>query len=283
MNVFQLLRGATAKVLAYIPAEGQLLFDTSLKQLRVGDSVTAGGTRVASPIADAAVDLLAALSAANQRLVMQAAKSGINADITSIQGLTTALSVAQGGTGGVNAAAARSNLQAAASGANADITALSGLTTALSAAQGGTGVTSLSALLTALQNLGAYSRGNVLGTVSQSAGVPTGAIIETISNQYGSAIKYANGTLVCTSQGATNVTTASIAANSTSTSTWTLPAAFVDPTFVVMPGVDPTTSNDHYGAISAFTASNNTFTMVVRNGGTAQTFKIKFTAIGRWF
>jgi hypothetical protein len=49
------------------------------------------------------------------------------------------LPLAAGGTGAGTPAAARLNLQAAASGANADITALSGLTTPLSVAQGGTG------------------------------------------------------------------------------------------------------------------------------------------------
>jgi hypothetical protein len=51
-----------------------------------------------------------------------------------------ALAVASGGTGGETAAAARTNLSAAQSGANSDITSLSGLTTPLSVAQGGTGI-----------------------------------------------------------------------------------------------------------------------------------------------
>jgi hypothetical protein len=50
------------------------------------------------------------------------------------------LTVANGGTGAATAAAARTNLGAATSGANGDITSLSGLSTALSVAQGGTGL-----------------------------------------------------------------------------------------------------------------------------------------------
>ena len=42
-----------------------------------------------------------------------------------------------------------------------------------------------------------YSQGNVVGTVSQSGGVPTGAIIERGSNSDGEYVKYAGGLLIC--------------------------------------------------------------------------------------
>lgn len=51
------------------------------------------------------------------------------------------LNIANGGTGATTAPNARTALGAAASGANSDITSLAGLTTALSPAQGGTGIT----------------------------------------------------------------------------------------------------------------------------------------------
>ncbi|BEQ12904.1 putative tail fiber protein [Pseudomonas phage Ep4] len=47
----QIKRGTTAKVMATVPASGELVLDTSLNNLRVGDGVTAGGqdiTRVGS-------------------------------------------------------------------------------------------------------------------------------------------------------------------------------------------------------------------------------------------
>lgn len=53
------------------------------------------------------------------------------------------LKISKGGTGAGTATNARANLSAAKSGANSDITSLSGLTTALSVAQGGTGATSI--------------------------------------------------------------------------------------------------------------------------------------------
>ena len=42
-----------------------------------------------------------------------------------------------------------------------------------------------------------YKQSNILGTVSESSGVPTGAIIERGSNANGEFVKYADGTLIC--------------------------------------------------------------------------------------
>ena len=68
--------------------------------------------------------LFTAATTAAARSTISAAASGANSDITSLTGLTTPLTVAQGGTGSTTAGGARTNLGAAASGSNADITAL---------------------------------------------------------------------------------------------------------------------------------------------------------------
>ncbi|MGX1186654.1 hypothetical protein AB7M29_004333 [Pseudomonas sp. F-14 TE3623] len=96
-----------------------------------------------------------------------------------------------------DAAAGRSTLVAARSGPNNDITSLTGLTTALSVTQGGTGVVTTAALLAAIQAAGAYGKSNIVGTVSQSGGAPAGAIVETGSNASGTYTKFADGSMIC--------------------------------------------------------------------------------------
>lgn len=76
-----------------------------------------GGTGIGTAV-------FSASTTAAGRSALAAAASGANSDITSLSGLTTALSVAQGGTGATTAGGALTNLGAAASGSNADITAL---------------------------------------------------------------------------------------------------------------------------------------------------------------
>jgi len=62
---------------------------------------------------------------------------------------------------------------------------------------GGTGVTTTAALLTALQAAGAYGKSNILGSVTVSGGVPTGALIEKGTNSSGDWTKWADGTMIC--------------------------------------------------------------------------------------
>ena len=75
-----------------------------------------------------------------------------------------------------------------------------------------------------------YGRKSILGTVGQSGGVPTGAIIERGSNANGQYVKFADGTLIChqySSGGATS--TAQYGADSFRTASipWTYPHQFI--------------------------------------------------------
>ncbi|MDL2342273.1 MAG: hypothetical protein QFB87_04320, partial [Patescibacteria group bacterium] len=87
----------------------------------------------------------------------------------------TAVGLLYGGTGATTAAGARTNLGAAASGANSDITSLSGLTTALSTGQGGTGVTTLTANGVVYGNGSGALGATAAGTTGQCLVATTGA------------------------------------------------------------------------------------------------------------
>ena len=126
-----------------------------------------------------------------------------------ITGLSSALPVSSGGTGGNTAAAARSALSAAASGNNSDITQISGLTTALSPVFGGTGRTTFTAgavLLGAgngpVNSVAPGTAGNVLlstGTTWQSQQFPdAGGTVTSIQFQAGNAISIAGTNPVTT-------------------------------------------------------------------------------------
>lgn len=66
-----------------------------------------------------------------------------------------------------------------------------------------------------------FHQGRILGTVSQSGGVPTGAVIERGSNANGDYVRFADGTQICDHR----ITTTTIFGTSES-GTWTFPAAF---------------------------------------------------------
>lgn len=111
------------------------------------------------------------------------ARKGSNSDITELKGLSTALSIQQGGTGKKNKDEARMALSAASSGDNTDITSLGGLTTALSIQQGGTGGKTAAE---ARNKIGAASSGDnsditgmtgITASLSGAGGQPTGGII----------------------------------------------------------------------------------------------------------
>jgi hypothetical protein len=85
----------------------------------------------------------------------------------------------------------------------------------------GTDVTAGRLLTTAAGPAQAYRRGNILGTVSQGAGVPTGAIIERGSNANGQFVRLADGTQECW-----HGLTVPFLNGSVCQVDWTFPAAF---------------------------------------------------------
>ncbi len=126
-----------------------------------------------------------------------------------------AIPITSGGTGATSASGAISALGAATSGANSNITSLTGLTTPLSAAQGGTGISAVGAsgnILTsngtAWTSAAAGGGGNPTGTIVVYAGstAPTGYLIadgSAVSRTTYSALFTAIGTTYGAGDGST--------------------------------------------------------------------------------
>lgn len=132
-----------------------------------------------------------------------------------------------------------------------------------------------------------FTTGNILGTVSQTGGVPTGAIIERGSNANGEYVRYADGTQICTNSSFafTDRTTGNGALFKTADLSWTFPAAFItSPVCVGKPRAGAVADSAWYGLGAGGDGANNTMvfaihgTTSVAGSGTAM-----LHAIGRWF
>lgn len=170
----------------------------------------------------------------------------------------------------------------AGSGANSDITSLSGLTTALSVAQGGTGGKTQSEARDGL-GLKAAATADIVGTVSQSGGVPTGAIFEKGSNANGDYTKFADGRLICTAR-------RSITVNATAYGTvfrdltpsggdWAYPANFIGD-----PSVTPSLIYSFAWASLRGAGASSCGISVLSAGAMASvSMDLCITAVGRWY
>ncbi|UWS78523.1 hypothetical protein N1037_14740 [Phaeobacter sp. G2] len=128
-----------------------------------------------------------------------------------------------------------------------------------------------------------YTQGSILGTVSQSGGVPTGALIERGSNANGEYVRLADGTQICTCQ-AFNTSAAGDLI-------WTYPATFFYPASPGRPAVS--------GAVSALssapaflsiggiagsgTVATDVAVRAVNLNGDRVALAASLIAIGRWF
>lgn len=148
-------------------------------------AVTASGARLNLGITAFADPIVTATSGATVRTVIGAASSGVNNDISELTGLTTPLSVAQGGTGSTTASGARTNLglgtMATQNANNIAITggSVSGITD-LAIADGGTGASDATGARTnlglgSLAVLSSINNSNWSGTVLAVANGGTGS------------------------------------------------------------------------------------------------------------
>ncbi|KIF56250.1 hypothetical protein [Pseudomonas fluorescens] len=167
----------------------------------------------------------------------------------------------------------------AAKGVNADITQITGLTTALSIAQGGTGATTPSLARAALGL-------TILGTVSQSGGVPTGALMEYGFNANGEYWKFASGLMLCAYS-----VTFSATINSPAGSLYTNAAGNFGP--VTTPATFASAPKSYLSISGGFaiagtagvptTTSFGSFIHFCHFAAGATTYRYDLFAIGRWF
>ena len=114
-----------------------------------------------------------------------------------------------------------------------------------------------------------YSQGNIVGPVGQSAGVPTGAVIERGSNGNGEYVRFADGLQICWLPAFTGHTVGTALTRS-------LPASFVAAPAVVY-SITPS------GSVASGVAWGSTTTASFQ-GSTTDTFNVvTLVCFGRWF
>lgn len=127
-----------------------------------------------------------------------------------------------------------------------------------------------------------FHAGNVLGTVSQSAGVPTGRLIETAANANGIYRRFACGMQVCwrTNLSGANANTALGALFRSADVTWTYPAAFAAGSGVVVTG----DADDPDVWVTATTPGETSVALRLVAGVTkGAAIAFRAMAVGRWF
>lgn len=134
-----------------------------------------------------------------------------------------------------------------------------------------------------------YSQGTILGTVSQSGGVPGGAIIEQGSNANGYYTKFADGTLIChgiVALGGIALQTVWNSMFRSSSLIYNFPATFVGtPTctgVLLWTDVDSTSAS---GVLNYSITTNSSRFMLVHpvSIATSGSRTVHYQVIGRWF
>lgn len=114
----------------------------------------------------------------------------------------------------------------------------------------------------------------LLGTVSQSGGLPTGAVIERGSNANGEYVKFADGTMICTHSKGGSASVDSL---------WTLPATFVDNTYSITGSVGYAGTGGRLVQFFTRTTANVGFNVIASSGNIRDASLAFLVAIGRWF
>ncbi|SDX73534.1 Protein of unknown function [Ruegeria halocynthiae] len=126
-----------------------------------------------------------------------------------------------------------------------------------------------------------YGPGNVLGTVSETNGAPTGAVIERGSSANGDYVRFADGTQICTATlGGVGCTSAIGALFASGSATWDFPISFASGSVPALSG--------NGGGIGRFIgfdvpSDSQAIYQVMAASSDASTIAPTVIAIGRWF
>jgi hypothetical protein len=132
----------------------------------------------------------------------------------------------------------------------------------------------------------AFDRSNIVGTVTDSAGIPSGAIIESGSNANGSYVKFADGTLMCrraTPTGSVDI----IGAGGTLFISGALPRYNWAVPFVGNIPECSASANSNSGADwctrgAAATLTQTPLTYIMGPNSATRTISVEYIAFGRW-
>lgn len=132
-----------------------------------------------------------------------------------------------------------------------------------------------------------FNTRNILGPVSRSAGIPTGAIIERGSNANGEYVRFADGTQICTNH-FFSIPARSIANSSlfrTANVTWTFPANFIiNPVCGGKPVLGDSAANGWFGLGNEADGSLTSTSFAIHGATPTSTSGIAaLFAIGRWY
>ena len=130
-----------------------------------------------------------------------------------------------------------------------------------------------------------YGQGNILGTVSQSAGVPTGAIIESGSNANGRFVKYADGTVLCYGDYTGGITVSAVFTGlNAGNVTLTMPTSSVISWNVVSFSGNNQSGPDGWGGKSSTAQSGSACQFRYYTAQSPITITaVQWSVIGRWF
>ena len=124
-----------------------------------------------------------------------------------------------------------------------------------------------------------FARDNALGTVSQSGGIPTGALVENGSNANGLFVRFADGTQLCWYDGNYGITAA---AGGVMTSTWSFPAAFASVPLPIL-SLRSVSLTDSFDLNYCYLSPSSTAATLKFVASVSQQYRFSLGAIGRWF